>query len=109
MSPSAHEMLQETMQGLSDGLHVMASSQKEISCSLNKPADWILALVEVPPTEGFSEAVVVGEERAAYGPSPACVERYVRHPFLREPDIGATSVSCDWSDLWERGIATSDG
>jgi hypothetical protein len=27
----------------------------------------------------------------------------VQHPFVREPDFGATSVNYDWRELWERG------
>jgi len=55
--------------------------------------------------EEFSEgdAFAVRDERAAYGAPPGCVVRYVRHPFTREPDCGATSVNYDWRELWQRG------
>jgi len=29
--------------------------------------------------------------------------RYVKAPFQREPDFGASSVNYAWQELWERG------
>jgi hypothetical protein len=59
----------------------------------------------VQPAEEFPEgdAFAVRDERAAYGAPPGCVVRYVRRPFTREPDFGATSVNYDWRELWKRG------
>ena len=50
---------------------------------LNKPDDFILALVSV--------------DRDSAAP------RYVRRPFQREPDFGVTSVNYNLSDLLARG------
>lgn len=50
-----------------------------ILTALNKPHDFILAIVEVD-----------GEKS---------VPRYVRRPFKREPDFGVTSVNDDLGEL----------
>ena len=55
----------------------------EILYSLNKPDDFILAIVE------FLED---GSHRV----------RYLRHPFRREPDFGVTSVNYDFPELLAR-------
>jgi hypothetical protein len=90
---------------LPEGLVTVTISKNEILTYFNKPDDWILALVEVPPAEEFPEgdAFAVRDERGAYGAPPGCVVRYVRRPFTREPDFGATSVNYDWRELWQRG------
>ena len=31
--------------------------------------------------------------------------RWIRCPFIREPDLGVTSVNYDWNELWCRGVA----
>jgi hypothetical protein len=54
-------------------------TKNEILTALNKPEDFILALVEV---DG---------DRAT--------PRYVREPFGREPDFGVTSVNYDLDAL----------
>jgi hypothetical protein len=55
-------------------------SKTQILTALNKPDDWILAIVEV-------------DGEAANEP------RYVRQPFRREPDFGAVSVNYSLNDL----------
>jgi superfamily II DNA or RNA helicase len=84
-------------------------TKNEILTAFNKPDDWLLALVEVPPAEDFpaGDGFVTRERRADYGAPPGCVVRYVRRPFQREPDFGATSVNYDWQKLWERGAEPS--
>jgi hypothetical protein len=61
-------------------------TRNEILYSLNKPEDFILALVE------FSDD---GGSRV----------RYLRQPFRREPDFGVTSVNYDFGELLERSEA----
>lgn len=51
--------------------------------ALNKPEDFILAIVEID-----------GET--------AREPRYIHYPFSREPDFGATSVNYDLADLLMR-------
>jgi SNF2 family DNA or RNA helicase len=58
-------------------------TKNEILYSLNKPDDFILAVVEFRP--GESHRV-----------------QYVRRPFQREPDFGVTSVNYDFADLLAR-------
>jgi hypothetical protein len=60
-------------------------SRNEILTALNKPEDFILALVEV----GVDTALV----------------RYLYRPFQREPDFGVTSVNYDLRDLLDRAEA----
>lgn len=60
-------------------------TRNEVLFSLNKPEDFILALVEF---DGEKETV-----------------RYVRQPFRREPDFGASSVNYELSDLIARATA----
>ena len=59
-------------------------TRNEILYSLNKPEDYILGIVE------FLDG---GEHRV----------RYVREPFQRKPDFGATSVNYDFAQLLARG------
>ena len=61
-------------------------TKNEILYSLNKPEDFILAIVE------FLED---GGHRV----------HYVRRPFQREPDFGVTSVNYNFAELLERAEA----
>jgi superfamily II DNA or RNA helicase len=90
------------VKGRISGAETVTISKNEILTALNKPDDWLLALVEVPPAPDFDEALMVGEERPTYGAPAGCVVKYVQRPFTREPDFGATSVNYNWRDLWAR-------
>jgi hypothetical protein len=65
------------------GADTITVSKNEILYSLNKPEDFILAIVEF--SEGGSHRVM-----------------YLRQPFHREPDFGVTSVNYDFTELVER-------
>jgi superfamily II DNA or RNA helicase len=65
------------------GAATITVTKNEILYSLNKPEDFILAIVEFLPDEAH------------------CVH-YVRRPFQREPDFGVTSVNYDFSELLAR-------
>ena len=65
------------------GADTITVTKNEILYSLNKPDDFILAIVE------FRED---GSHRA----------HYLRRPFHREPDFGVTSVNYDFGELIER-------
>jgi len=65
------------------GAETLTVTKNEILTSLNKPDDYILAIVE------FLEG---GEHRV----------HYVRRPFRREPDFGVTSVNYDFAELLAR-------
>jgi hypothetical protein len=58
-------------------------TKSEILTGLNRPDDFILAIVEVN-----------GEK--------ALAPRYIRKPFGREPDFGVTSVNYDLDELLAR-------
>ena len=74
------------VKGRAAGAQTLTVTRNEVLYSLNKPDDFILAMVE------FSGD---GGERV----------RYLRRPFQKEPDFGVTSVNYDFSELWERGKA----
>ena len=61
-------------------------TRNEILYSLNKPDDFILAIVEFQDNGGHKV-------------------HYVREPFKREPDFGAASVNYDFAELLERAEA----
>jgi hypothetical protein len=70
------------------GAATITVTKNEILYSLNKPEDFILAIVE------FRED---GSHRA----------HYVRRPFHREPDFGVTSVNYDFGGLLARAALPS--
>ena len=71
------------VKGRAEGADTVTVSRNEILTALNKPDAFILAIVEV--------------SNAAAGEP-----RYVREPFKREPDFGATSVTYKLSELVDR-------
>lgn len=74
------------VKGRSADADVVTVTKNEILYSLNKPDDFILAIVEF--RDGASERV-----------------HYVRRPFQREPDFGAASVNYVMADLLKRAEA----
>ncbi len=66
------------------GADTVTVTKNEILTALNKPDDFILALV------GVDGDTAVGI-------------RYVKKPFGREPDFGVTSVNYNWDKTWGRG------
>jgi hypothetical protein len=71
------------VKGRAAGATTVTVTKNEILTGLNKPDDFILAMVEV-------------EGDAARTP------RYVGRPFQREPDFGVTSVNYDLNELLAR-------
>ena len=59
-------------------------TKNEVLCSLNKPDDYVLAIVEFLDDEHHRV-------------------HYVRTPFRREPDFGVTSVNYSFAELIDRG------
>jgi len=76
------------VKGRVTGAPTITVTRNEILYSLNKPEDFILAIVEF--TGGDSHRV-----------------HYVRQPFHREPDFGVTSVNYDFAELLARAEAPS--
>ena len=68
------------VKGRTTGAATVTITKNEILTSLNKPDDYILAIVE------FQDA---GADRV----------NYIRQPFRREPDFGVTSVNYDLPEL----------
>ena len=71
------------VKGRVSGAATITVTKNEILYSLNKPEDFILAIVEF--LEGDAHRV-----------------HYVRKPFQREPDFGVTSVNYDFAELLTR-------
>ena len=71
------------VKGRITGAGTITVTRNEILYSLNKPDDYILAIVEF--VDGDSHRV-----------------HYVRRPFNREPDFGVTSVNYDFAELVAR-------
>ncbi|MEK6324546.1 MAG: helicase-related protein [Acidobacteriota bacterium] len=71
------------VKGRVTGAPTITVTRNEILYSLNKPEDFILAIVEF--TDSDNHRV-----------------HYVRHPFQREPDFGVTSVNYDFGELLAR-------
>ena len=71
------------VKGRAAGADTLTVTRNEILYSLNKPDDFILAMVEFLPE---------GQHRT----------RYLRQPFSSEPDFGVTSVNYDFAQLLAR-------
>ncbi len=71
------------VKGRVEGAPTITVTRNEILFSLNKPDGFILAIVEFPDEGGHRV-------------------HYLRRPFRREPDFGATGVLYDFSDLLAR-------
>jgi hypothetical protein len=74
------------VKGRVTGAPTITVTRNEILYSLNKPEDFILAIVEF--LDGDSHRV-----------------HYMRQPFQREPDFGVTSVNYDFAELLLRAEA----
>ena len=74
------------VKGRVTGAPTITVTRNEILYSLNKPADFILAIVEF-----------------THDDSPRT--HYLREPFKREPDFGVTSVNYDFAELLARANA----
>lgn len=71
------------MKGRAFDARTVTITRNEILTALNKPEEYILAIV---PVDG----------------DMAQLPRYVRRPFQREPDFGAASVNYDLEELLAR-------
>lgn len=71
------------VKGRAEGAQTVTVTKNEILTALNKPDDFILAIVEI---DGDTTTL-----------------QYIRQPFGREPDFGVTSVNYDLRELLGRG------
>src|SRR6185295_9486028 len=76
------------VKGRVTGAPTITVTRNEILYSLNKPEDFILAIVEF--TDSDNHRV-----------------HYLRQPFLREPDFGVTSVNYDLGELLSKASSPS--
>jgi len=86
------------VKGRVSGAATITVTKNEILYSLNKPDDFILAIVEFAPGNA-------GVLPASPGEIPALPDyrvHYVRRPFQREPDFGVTSVNYDFAELLQK-------
>lgn len=72
------------VKGRIEGADTITISKNEILAGLNKPDDYILAVVEVQMEDQKVIATQV---------------HYIHKPFQREPDFGAVSVNYKWEEL----------
>ena len=84
------------------GASTVTISKNEILTAFNKPEDFILALVLVPPSDMDLKVDPwqISEPSVTYGKTQnGCRVYYVRRPFTREPDFGVTSVNYNLNEL----------
>ncbi|MDO9537787.1 MAG: DUF3883 domain-containing protein, partial [Thermoplasmata archaeon] len=84
------------------GAKTVTITKNEILTALNKPDDYILAIVLVPPSETQLETDPwqIKESMAGYGKIwNNCQVYYIRRPFIREPDFGVTSINYNLQEL----------
>jgi len=74
------------VKGRVEGAATITVTRNEILYSLNKPDDFILAIVEFTGADSHNT-------------------HYLRQPFQREPDFGVTSVNYDFAELLGRAEA----
>ncbi len=74
------------VKGRAQGAATITVTKNEILYSLNKPDDFILAIVE------FEGDLLKGNHQI----------HYVRRPFQREPDFGVTSINYNFAELLAR-------
>ncbi len=72
------------VKGRITGAETVIISKNEILTALNKPEEFILALVGID-----------GDETRT---------RYLQNPFQKEPDFHATGVIYDFAELWQKGV-----
>lgn len=88
------------------GADTVTVTKNEILTALNKPEDYILALVQVPHSQEFipGDVSLVQPAQSSYQlEDHGCMIRYIQRPFQKEPDFDVTSVNYNWRKLWERG------
>jgi len=86
LEPSTGRLRFLEVKGRVTGAATVTVTKNEILYSLNKPDDFILAIVEFLDADAYRV-------------------HYVRRPFQREPDFGVTSVNYDFNDLLARAEA----
>jgi SNF2 family DNA or RNA helicase len=100
--PSTGKLRFIEVKGRVAGAETVTVTKNEILTALNKPDNFILALVQVPVDRDFVEgdAYRVRESDGDY--QLDCAVRYVHQPF-QPPDFRSCSVNYSWKELWQDG------
>lgn len=91
---SHNQLLFIEVKGKASGAETVTVSKTQLLTALNKPDDFILAIVEVD-----------GDTAHDFDTLNPAEPRYIRHPFQKEPDFGVTSVNYDLDELLSRSEA----
>ena len=86
------------VKGRESGATTVTVTRNEILYSLNKPEDYILAIVEFADDRAADNDPVGGLHRGYR-------VHYIRQPFQKEPDFGVTSVNYSLDELLARAEA----
>ena len=91
------------VKGRIEGADTVTITKNEIITALNKPDDYMLALLQVPLDQNLSESEgFTGDKSVGEYHINGCVVRYIKQHFHRQPDFAVTSVNYDWKELWQR-------
>lgn len=111
--PNSQQLRLIEVKGRIEGAETVTVTKNEILAGLNKPESFILAIVQVPKSEEFTEGDVFwvraakqipqGATQGTYHVQQSCRVRYVRQPFQKEPDFGVESQNYNWQILWNQG------
>ena len=89
------------VKGRIEGAETITITKNEILTALNKPQDYILALVKIPPKKQNHK---LAETKATYSEDkPKTQLRYIEKPFQTEPDFAVSSINYNWKQLWQKG------
>ena len=94
------------VKGRLQGAKTVTVTKNEILTALNKPDDFILAIVLVPPSDEGpgTDPWQMGDPALKYGTTlDGCRVYYIRRPFTKEPDFGVTSVNYEIRELLKIG------
>ena len=98
------------VKGRLQGAKTVTVTKNEILTALNKPDDFILAIVLVPPSDESPSADPwqIGDPAGTYEMTKDGQQIfYVRKPFTKEPDFGVTSVNYNLKELLASAEAPS--
>jgi len=97
------------VKGRTSGATTVTVTKNEILVGLNKPDNYILALVDVPPDAPFDENEYnERHQRRSYTMPPGCTVLYLRQPFVSPPDFAAASVNYEIKKLLEQAQIEED-
>jgi len=90
------------VKGRIESAKTITVTKNEILTALNKPEDFILAIVLAPPSEDGNavDPWQIQDPGPQYSMSPnGCRVHYLRKPFSKEPDFNVTIVNYNLDEL----------